>query len=201
MTGRGPVLALAAALAACLCSCGIPLTDRAEPVPGYQPPTAPVSTGPSESTGTRETLWFVEGDRLRRLVSSTTGPVSPAQVVGLLAVSPQQPELRTLVGDPQGGTPLATVVADASPGPAGAAGVVVKLSDTFSKLAPADQVLLIGQVVLTVTETSPSLVAFVDVNGMPVTVPLPDGRLLDAPVHRSDYLVLVAPTASPDASP
>jgi hypothetical protein len=78
---------------------------------------------------------------------------------------------------------------------------VVRLSDTFSKLAPADQVLLIGQVVLTVTENSPLLVAFVDVNDAPVTVPLPDGRLRDAPVGRSDYLVLAQPDASPETSP
>jgi len=200
MSRARPALGLAAALVACLCSCGVPLTDQAQSVPGYQPPTSPTSAQPSDSAGAMEALWYVEGDRLRRLETAASGTASAARAVALLASPPQQPGLRTLVGDPQGGTPLATVVDDASPGSVGPTPVIIRLSDTFSKLAPTDQVLLIGQVVLTVTETSPASVEFVDVNNAPVTVPLPDGRLQDAPVGRADYLVLAKPTPSPSAT-
>ncbi len=200
MSRARPALGFAAALVAGVCSCGVPLTDQAQSVDGYQPPASATSAQPSDSIGITEALWFVEGDRLRRLESPASGTASAARAVALLASPPQQPELRTLVGDPQGGTPLATVVDDASTSSTGPTTVVIRLSGTFSKLAPNDQLLLIGQVVLTVTETSPASVEFVDENNAPVTVPLPDGRLRDAPVGRADYLVLAQPTPSLSAT-
>ena len=50
--------------------------------------------------------------------------------------------------------------------------------------------LLIGQVVLTLTEIERTPILFVDSAGQPLSVPLPDGRLRDGPVTRGDYLGL-----------
>ena len=66
----------------------------------------------------------------------------------------------------------------------------VLLSPTFSELTAEEQVLLIGQVVLTLTEIDAAPVLFVDAAGAPLSVPLPDGRLRDGPVTRGDYVSL-----------
>jgi hypothetical protein len=207
MSGRlaGWRTALVALLAgAALTGCGVPLDNAARPVDGYLPPTAsPSSSASAPSTsGTRVVLWYVDGDRLTSVPSTDPTPVTPAGLLSLLAVTPTEPGWRTLVGDPQGGLPLASV-ADSSGATSSAPSgepLTVQLSDTFAKLAPADQVLLIGQVVLTLTEVSATQLRFVDSAGNAVTVPLPDGRLQDGPVTRSDFLPLTSPSASPSSS-
>jgi hypothetical protein len=69
--------------------------------------------------------------------------------------------------------------------------VTVQLAPAFSALAPADQVLLLGQVVLTLTGAGFGPVAFVDAAGSAAAVPLPDGRLLDVPAVARDYASLI----------
>ncbi|MDA8435276.1 MAG: GerMN domain-containing protein [Actinomycetales bacterium] len=205
MTRRSTALRVAAAVLLAtigLSACGVPLDDAARPVDGYLPPTtsaSPSGSSPS-ATGTRVVLWYVDGGSLTSTPSTSPSPVTPGGLLSLLAVTPLRPGWRTLVGDPQGGPPLASVgdpstVASASP--SGDA-ITVQLSETFAKLAPADQVLLIGQVVLTLTQASTVQIRFVDSTGNAVTVPLPDGRLQDGPVARADFLPLTATrTASP----
>ncbi len=69
--------------------------------------------------------------------------------------------------------------------------MTVALSPAFSALPPAEQVLLLGQVVLSLTGAGASFVSFVDEAGSPVAVPLPDGRLLDTPATARDYGTLI----------
>ena len=201
--GRGVarVTALAVVAALGLTACGVPLDDTARPVAGYRAPKPP-STGPFPSeTGTRVVVWYVEGDALVSTTVTGPVPVTPEGLLSELAVSPADAQLRTLVVDPQGGAPLASVAPSApvvSPSAnSSVAAVTVQLSDTFSKLAPADQVLLIGQIVLTLTESDNTPILFTDATGATVAVPLPDGRLEAAPVTRNDYLSLTAPGPSP----
>lgn len=181
--------------AAVLAGCGVPVSDTAEPVKDYQPPpTAPPSA--SSTAGANEvSLWFVNGDHLERARTAAPVPVTPTELLTLLAEPPASGDLQTLVGDPQGGAPLASVEpTPATPVPAGT--VVVALSDTFLRLAPPQQMLLIGQVVLTLTDAGATSVVFNDVHGASVTVPLPDGRLVEAPVTRADYLTLTSAAPS-----
>jgi hypothetical protein len=206
MRSRSTGLRLAAAAvvtAAALSACGVPLDDAARPVDGYLPSTASASpSGQSPSaTGTRVVLWYVDGDSLASTPSTDPIPVTPAGLLSLLAVTPPRPGWRTLVGDPQGGPPLASVGDPSAATTTTLPGepLTVQLSDTFSRLAPADQVLLIGQVVLTLTEASTTQIRFVDSAGNAVTVPLPDGRLQDGPVVRTDFLPLTTRSASPSA--
>ena len=206
MKSRVMALRLAAVVlvaAAGLSACGVPLDDTARPVEGYLAPTvSPSPSGQSPSaSGTRVVLWYVDGDSLTSAPSTDPTPVTPDGLLSLLAVTPTRPGWRTLVGDPQGGPPLASVgdpSATAATVPSGEP-LTVQLSDTFARLAPTDQVLLIGQIVLTLTEGATTQLRFVDSTGNPVTVPLPDGRLQDGPVERSDFLPLTTRTVSPSA--
>jgi hypothetical protein len=69
--------------------------------------------------------------------------------------------------------------------------VTVRLSSAFTALPPTEQVLLLGQVVLSLTGAGQNSVAFADEAGTPVAVPLPDGRLLDVPATARDYNSLI----------
>jgi hypothetical protein len=193
----------AAALAALLAGCGVPLSDRAEPVAGYQPPPVAESTSTTTTdiaaSGPR--LWYVSGTLLAPQSSQVPGGGSPADLLAQLAVPPEDSQLATLVIDPLGGVPLVVtpppVLSPTEPLLTDA--VYVGVSDTFAQLASADQVLLIGQVVLTLTDpglAAPSTsVVFVGSDGVELSVPLPDGRLIDRPVVRTDYLPLAVPAA------
>jgi hypothetical protein len=208
MTGRrrrarAAAAAVALLVTAVLTGCGVPLSDGAEPVAGYQPPPVAESSGPSTSTSVAAgaQLWFVSGTLLAPQPAIVAGAGTPAELLAQLAVPPEDPQLATLVVDPLGGTPLVVTPPPAlslqNPPLPGA--VYVGVSDTFAQLASADQVLLIGQVVLTLTD--PGLVApsssvvFVGSDGVPLSVPLPDGRLIDRPAVREDYLSLAIPAA------
>ena len=75
--------------------------------------------------------------------------------------------------------------------PAGATAVSVRLSPAFSALPSTEQVLLLGQVVLSLTGAGEGSVAFTDDSGTLVGVPLPGGRLLDVPATARDYNELI----------
>jgi hypothetical protein len=83
---------------------------------------------------------------------------------------------------PASGAPITTPISGV---------VVVQLSTAFNSLPPAEQVLLLGQVVLTLTDAGAEAVAFTDESGTLLAVPLPDGRLLDLPATAADFRSLV----------
>jgi hypothetical protein len=193
----------AVVLLALVAGCGVPLSDRAEPVAGVPRGTASASPSPtgsaSEATGSSvgaATLWYVDKTRLvpRRAASASDGPVTGAEALSLLAAVPSGEDgLITLIADPVGGPPVAsvpTVSPSPSPSTSAATSQRVLLSPTFSELTADEQVLLIGQVVLTLTELDPAPVVFVDEAGAPLSIPLPDGRLRDGAVTRGDYISL-----------
>jgi hypothetical protein len=201
--GRRLGLAALVLGAALLAGCGVPLSDDAEPVAGYQPPVVAETTagGSTEIATAGPQLWFVSGTLLAPQSALVAGGGTPEELLAQLAVPPEDPQLTTLVIDPLGGVPLVVtpppVLSLAEPPLPDA--TYVGVSDTFAQLASADQVLLIGQVVLTLTDpgvAAPSTsVVFVGSDGVPLSVPLPDGRLIDRPAVREDYLSLAIPTA------
>jgi hypothetical protein len=136
----------------------------------------------------------------------------PDLILQALAIGPPPEQeadgLRTVSRDPLTG--LSLVAAAPGPPPVAAApsasgGVVTRrdtasdtgdlvtvvLAPVFSSLPPTEQVLLLGQVVLSLASAGAQGVAFTDDSGSPVAVPLPDGRLLDAPAVASDYADLI----------
>jgi hypothetical protein len=187
------------------------------PAPPPSPSTSP-SIEPSASTtatASRLRVWFVQDDGLAAVESSLPVGSSPDLVLQSLAVGPTAAEagqgLRTVARDPLTGLALVFVSAtqpspsaaspevttNAATGPPQvmpsetAASVTVTLSPAFGALPPSEQVLLLGQVVLSLAGAGEQSIAFVDDSGSPVAVPLPDGRLLDTPATARDYAGLI----------
>jgi hypothetical protein len=180
--------------------------------PTTGPPTSPPPSPTAESSPTNSALlrlWFVQEDGLAAVESSLPAGSSADLVLQALAVGPTEQQLaeglRTVAQDPVTGLALVSIApptvpastpASAGPPASGSPAddgsvVPVMLSAAFSALPPAEQVLLLGQVVLSLTGAGASFVSFQDEAGSPVAVPLPDGRLLDTPATARDYGILI----------
>lgn len=165
-------------------------------------------------------LWFVQEDGLASAESDLPTDAPAEVILQSLAIGPSAVQvaegMRTVARDPLTGMPLVTVTTSIptpaepaapatglpasgppSPSPtstptaAPVATIAVKLAPAFSALPSAEQILLLGQVVLSLTGAGERAVAFVDDSGAPVAVPLPDGRLLDVPATARDYNGLI----------
>jgi len=70
----------------------------------------------------------------------------------------------------------------------------VDLASTFSEIPASDQVLAVGQIVLTLTDLRGiGRVRFI-VDEVQIAVPLPTGDASEGSVSRDDYIVLADPT-------
>jgi spore germination protein GerM len=67
----------------------------------------------------------------------------------------------------------------------------VQLSSGFLEIPPGDQVLALGQVVLTLTDLRGVGRVRFEINGEAVATPLPDGTSTAAPVARDDFSEVV----------
>ncbi|MEY2964297.1 MAG: hypothetical protein ACO31X_01670 [Candidatus Nanopelagicales bacterium] len=196
---RGTRPAVIAIIALLLAGCGVRLDSAPQSIPaGAIPSAAASATGapsPSANPARAVRVWFAREDGLVPVLTDLRREpaVPPADIVAALAAgpSPEQAEdgLRTLVVDPLTDTPLASVAEEAPVTDAGS--VVVTLSPDAGALPPGDQVLLLGQIVLSLTGAGYSSVTFVDGTGAPAAVPLPGGRLLDRPAVARDYAGLI----------
>lgn len=191
---------LAAATALTVGACGVPLQQAAEPLassilPMMKPSPSATATASPEPTVTaaptttsRLRLWFVQDDGLVAVESDLPRGTAPSDIVAALSVGPggdaSTTGVRTVARDPLTGSALITVLPQAEP-------VTVQLKPAFADLPSAEQVLLLGQVVLSLAGAGHSPVAFTDDTGTPVAVPLPDGRLLDTPATARDYNGLI----------
>ena len=187
------------------------------PAPPASPSTSPTterSASPEPITA-RLRVWFVQDDGLAAVESSLPVGSAPDLVLQSLAIGPTPAEaeqgLRTVAREPLTGQALVFVSAtqpspsEASPGDSTnaetgppqvmpsepTASVTVTLNSAFSALPPSEQVLLLGQVVLSLAGAGEQSIGFVDDSGSPVAVPLPDGRLLDTPATARDYAGLI----------
>jgi hypothetical protein len=191
--------------------CGVPLQQAAQPIPAdaipsplplplptptATPDTPGGSIEPSpEPVSESVRVWFVREDGLVGVETTVAIPVTAESVVQELALGPS-PEnivegLRTVSRDPLSGRSLVRVVNEPVVDVIGRVIVTVSLSSAFAALPPTEQVLLLGQVVLSLTGLDIDAVEFVDDVGSPVAVPLPDGRLLDIPAIARDYAGLI----------
>ncbi len=198
-----------AVLCLALISCGVPTQDTAQPLPTevIAPPAIPATPSPSPSVTPEQTnspeptqsvnvlvgLWFAGDTGLVRVPTEVVPPDSEQAILaGLVAGPPENQQLRTVVVDPLTGNPLVSVFEGepviVEPG----ASVFIALSPEFAALPPNEQVLVLGQVVVSISGAGLGAVEFVDSAGSPVAVPLPDGRLLDRPATTTDYISLAA---------
>lgn len=198
-TRRAPTLLVTviSILTLLVSACGVPLESNAQPLPeGALPtvsptpsPTDTVSPNPSPETAR---LWFVKEENIVPVTGAVAG-TEPQQLLDALAQGPpaDTTDLRTLLVDPLTSDPFLRSV-PTEPEREGV--VTVEASSDFTALPPTEQVLLLGQVVLTLTGVrTTSAVLVVNVQGEPLAVPLPDGRLLDGPATAADYRSLVRP--------
>lgn len=196
---RGVIAAVGLVGAVALSACGVRLDAAPQPIPPGAIPTisAPSSIDPSPSptSAGRVRVWFVQEDGLVPVITDLTREpiVAPGDVVAALAAGPSVEQadegMRSLVVDPITDAPLAAVSTDAPVADGGS--VVVVLAPAAGALPSGEQVLLLGQVVLSLTGAGYSSVTFVDEAGAPAAVPLPGGRLLDRPAVARDYAGLI----------
>ncbi len=201
-------LAFVSAAALLLTGCGVPLQDSAQPLPPevIPPPVVSPTESPAASpaaspspTSTQSPavelvdFFFIREDGLVPLPSDITSPTSPEVVLeGLTAGPPPETGLRSVVVDPLTGNALVGVFVAGDPEVSlPTADVTIAVASAFGSLPSAEQVLLLGQVVLSLSSAGYSTVSVVDEAGSPLAVPLPDGRLLDRPATALDYASLI----------
>lgn len=216
MTRRRPVLAgLAAAVAAgLLAGCGVPLEsearalpDGAIPLQGTASASPTASATPTESqsavpTAEAAEVWLASEAGLVPVERELPLDYGPEALLEQLAAEPTPEEaalgLRTAVTDPVGGGQLVVVApTQPEPDPSATSGepppLAIQVEDAFRQLPPNEQVIVLGQVVLTMSASGYPSVVFTDSLGAPLAVPLPDGLLASAPVTAADYSSLIAP--------
>lgn len=200
---------LAGVLAFALAGCGVPLEESAQalppeviPPPIVVPTTAPTPTPtptpiPTVSPSLLPSvevvdLFFIREDGLVPLASDLPEPVDPQVVLdGLADGPPAETGLRSVVVDPLTGTALVSQYLPTGVGFIPSADATIAVASSFSSLPSAEQVLLLGQVVLSLSSAGSNTVSIVDEAGSPLAVPLPDGRLLDRPATALDYASLI----------
>lgn len=193
------------AMAGVLGGCGVPLQGRAEELPAGvvvavpTDPTSVVSPTPTAPTPAPAVtivsparLWFVRDDGLVAVSSTMPAGTEKAALLQALAAGPSDASnaLRTVATDPLTGDALVELVETSSTDDSQPPNVV-RIKAAFASLPPAEQVLLLGQVVLTLTGAGAPSVQFVDETGALLAVPLPNGRLQDAPATARDYASLI----------
>lgn len=198
--GSASVAALAALLTVTtIAGCGVRLDASPQPVPsGALPvpsPTADPTDSPTNAPVRTVRLWFVRDDGLVPVLSEFPGSdtVGPATIVAGLSTGPDaaatEDGLRTVVRDPLTDQALVSVPEENATTDTGS--VIVVIAPEVAPLPPGEQVLMLGQVVLSITGAGYPSVTFVDSTGSPAAVPLPGGRLLDRPAVARDYAGLI----------
>ena len=183
--------AVATGLVSLAVGCGLPTDSAPRPlqdVPfGLVEPTTTVPTedpNPGERTYTAR-LYYVSGTRL----------VSTEQEVPLGATPEAQAQivLDALAAGPPPNLPLRSVLTPSEQLAVTVRGslATVELDEAVLNVTPSEQLLAIGQIVLSLTRVSPIVEAQFTVDGEGVLVPLPDGSSQDEPVTASDYLPLL----------
>jgi hypothetical protein len=168
-------------------ACGVPLQRTAQPLPsGALPVTvAPVVPSP---LGRTMTMYFVSG-RTLAAVKEIVVDRSANGIMAVLAAGPppdRAAELRTLLLDPLTGAPMLGVTGISPTGQ-----VTFVSQPAFAQLPASDQILLLGQVTLSMEEIGMSSITVTDTAGAPLSMPLPDGRALIGPATANDYRTLV----------
>lgn len=183
--------------AAVLAACGV----SAEPAPRQLPPEALAAlqgVEPAGNTGPGRLfeLWFVKENSLLAVDRQSEEVPTAEAELSSLAAGPTAEEkelgLRTALVTLAPDSPLALTAESAGLSvPAGDRQTAVVLSDEFSDLPSQEQLLILGQIVLTLAAEPDESVLFVNSTGTPVGVPLPNGRLSSGAVTANNYSSLV----------
>lgn len=129
-------------------------------------------------------VWFVRDDRLVGVDHLVEAPLTAPAAVAELTRGPSDDEAASL----RSAIPDAQVIVESNVVDGTA---TVDLADDFNQIPPADQVLAIGQLVLTLTGLDDVDRVRFRLNEVDIAVPLPDGTTTTAPVDADDFAALV----------
>lgn len=168
--------------------CGFPTEDSSSPLLDNVPATGGSSATTDLVVRTEEIfVWFVRDSLLVQLPRQVAGPADASSVVGVVAAGVSSFEsdrgYRSALPDPE--------MVDGAESARGTA--TVSLSSAFADVPTGDQVLALGQLVLSITELRGVGRVRFQIDGEPVAVPLPDGTSTDDAVTRDDFAALLFP--------
>jgi spore germination protein GerM len=175
-------------LASVATSCGVPVESKPRVLSEDELPdglrTAESAPDATDQQQEAIDLWFVRDENLASTRHSVPAPAGPSAAVDELLTGPSDTEqdesLRSAIPDPSAVVGVAVSGGVAS----------VDITAAFSEIPASDQVLAVGQLVLTLTDLrGVGRVRFL-VDDEQVAVPLPNGETSDDSVSRDDYLVL-----------
>jgi spore germination protein GerM len=173
-----------------LSACGFPAETEADGVPADAVPEAlrPSDTVATSAPATTALLdiWFVRENRLEAVRHRASARPTAAVAVENLLLGPTEAEqhraLRSAIPDP-------SVVIDVSI----SGGVAeVDLAPSFADIPARDQVLALGQLVLTLTDLRGVGRVQFTLDGSATPVPLPSGKSTDDSVSRDDFIELAS---------
>ncbi len=182
------------ALLPLLAACGVATQSEAQRLPTalVTPTRAGAQPIPYGQRQQRLILWFVKDRSLVPEFSDLARDAGARSVIDALVKGPTTGDAidgyRTLAADPVTGEGLVRVD---SQGPGSHQLIRVQLSSNFASLASSEQVLLLGQVVLSLSDAGYGSVQFADTNNADVAVPLQNGSLQSNPVTLDDYRSLI----------
>ena len=195
------LLVIVLALGACGIDADAGPRDLGDAVVGAEvPPLRPAVPGPttSEAGSVLATAHFVNQDGDLIPVNRQLGPASPsdqlAELAGLLVDGPTAGEAQ--LGLRSAVPPTTDVLGvELDEGVA-----TVDLSSSFASIGGRDEILAVGQLVLSVI-TFPGVRAVTfHLEGRPIGVPLPDGALTEEPVTLDQFTVLLERRTAPPST-
>ncbi len=171
---------------ALLGGCGVSLQDEAQSLPEGAIPTLSESAQ-ATPTSPESPLFFVVGRELEPVERPIADLTAVAVMSGLAAGPPasRSDELRTLLVDPLTG-PMLVVT---SIGPDNQ--VNLATTPAFFQVPPNDQILMLGQAVLSLDEIGLAQALITDPTGDTMGVPLPNGTVRVGPVMAKDFMELI----------
>ncbi len=175
------------AAAIVLAGCGI--SPESEPtaleVESGQPLEFPTDTGSDESIDAEVSIYLVRDEQLR-LATREADPGSAAlAALEALMAGPTEDEAETGLGSsiPSSTALVGLTITDRQ--------ALVDVSDEFTTVGGAAEILAVGQIVLTLTQSGEVDAVTFAVEGVATVVPTSQGALTDQPVGADDYRELI----------
>jgi len=194
-----PALPGTVLVALLLTACGVQIQDSAAPLPSGAIPGlvgTPQPAPPAEGV-TRKGLWFAKEGGLVQVAVTLPQPTTAEDVLAALVNGPTQAQItsgmRTIAKEPLTLEPMISLVSSDSPDLSSASSRTARVAvgPSFASLPAADQLLLLGQVVLSLGDAGWKQVEFLDASGLQLSVPLPNGTSLVGVAEPKDFASLV----------
>ena len=163
-------------------SCGFPTEDSPSPIAAEERPDELDPDSTAAATPTDEiTVWFIRDDLLVQRPRQIPAPLDAGAVLESLGqgVSPVEAARGSRSAIPDSSMLVAAELAGGT--------ATVQLAGEFLEIPPGDQVLALGQVVLTLTDLRGIGRVRFEIDGKSVATPLPDGTSTEDSVSREDF--------------